>query len=1023
MTVFIPVNETNYELDETSDGYYTSDGTGITSSTDPLRFSIFGTELGSVPDNTGNYLIYRGFSTFDLSHDEDGVPIHGTITSATLKIYLSIWESLDSTETMVVHDVSTDPAVLVAGGPNNQAIFDDLGGGLTFASIELHDDPSKDFIDIRWTPDDGPTGTVDVFYLPLSPSAATLARFSQPGFFSVGVDLTTAFDHLGESFSFPPGFPPEPNAPEFVVCDINLIITTVDNAPIANLDVVDTDEDTAVYIHSLINDSDPDGDQLTIVNGGDPLHGTVAIYNNPLYYPDSFIIYTPEANYSGQDHFTYVISDGYGKFDEATVTVFIRPVDDPPDAVDDGVVTDKNIPITVAVLDNDTDVDGDALHVSALGSPAHGTVTGGGADPIVYTPDADYVGDDSFTYQVDDGHGGTDTATVFITVRPEDRLPVAQDDTVSAAPSTIVLIFPLTNDSDPDGDGLTIDHLGQAAHGQNGFLGNTVGYLPDPGFVGTDSFTYEISDGRGGHSTATIFVEVGGTPVPVANSDSYDAAHNQVLHILAPGVLANDTDPNSDSLTAVLDTAADVGTVVLNADGSFDYTPPAGFLGTASFTYVAEDSSSDSVPATVQINVVDPAAPVGKSDFYITTHDHALQVVGPGVLGNDSDADGDPLTALKASDPLHGSVVLHADGSFDYTPSAGYVGTDSFTYRDSDGALQGTPVTVSLFVQDVAPTGAADAYALIHDHVLHVAEPGVLGNDSDADGDPLTAVQASNPLHGSVALHADGSFDYRPNTGYLGADSFTYRDSDGALQGSPVTVSLSVQDRAPVAQDDSFEVQEEGGYSFSSGGPLINDFDPDGDPLTAILVQGPAHGALTFNSNGGFSYLPFTDYFGPDSFTYKASDGLLDSNLATMFITVDPIDDAPVAQGGSASGDEDTPINGQVVATDVDNSADQLSYILVSGPSHGTLTLSGNGSFTYTPDANYDGPDSFGYKANDGNLDSNVAVVGLTVNPVNDAPVAQDGGASGNEDTPISGQLVISAATPRQMRFARAQRG
>jgi large repetitive protein len=983
-TFFIPGAETTYELDETSDGFYTSDGTGITSSTDPLPFEFFGTDLGSVPDNTGSYLTYRGFSTFDLSHDWNGVPIHGTITSATLDILLFIWESLDSTETMVVHDVSTDPAVLVAGGPNNQAIFDDLGGGLTFGSIELHDDPSKDFLDIRATIDDGPTTDVsDVFYLPLSASAVTFARVSQPGFFSVGLDLTTAFDHLGESFSFPPGFPPEPNAPEFVACDINLTITTVDNAPIANLDVVETNEDTAVAIHSLINDSDPDGDRLTIVNGGDPLHGTVAIYNNPLYYPDSFIIYTPEANYSGQDHFTYVISDGYGKFDEATVTVFIHPVNDAPDAADDAFLTDKNIPITVAVLDNDTDVDGDALTATPFGAPAHGTVSGGGPDPIVYTPALDYIGPDSFTYQVSDGHGSTDTATVFITVRPEDRPPVAQDDRVSTAPSTIVLIFPLTNDSDPDGDGLTIDQLGTPSHGQNGSLGQTVGYLPNAGFTGTDSFTYEISDGRGGHSTATIFIEVGGTPVPVANSDSYDAPHDQVLHISAPGVLANDTDPNGLSLTAVPDTAADVGTVVFNADGSFDYTPPAGFLGTASFTYTADDSSQSSAPATVQINIVDLHAPKGASDFYVALHDRVLHVDGPGVLGNDSDADGDTISAVTSSGPLHGGVALNADGSFDYTPDAGFAGTDSFTYRDDDGALKSAPITVSIFVQDVAPFGAADSYTMVHDRVLHVAGPGVLGNDGDSDGDAITAAKASDPLHGSVAFHVDGSFDYTPNAGFIGSDSFTYRANDGLLAGTPVTVALSVLDHAPISIDVSIFTTEDS--PLASLGQLgAASSDPDGDPLTFILVDGPTHGSLeVFDSRDGFVYRPSQNYFGSDSFTYKANDGIRDGNVATVFLTVLPINDAPVAANDSLVTDEDValviPAPG-ILANDSDVENDLLSAVLVTGPAHGALILKGNGSFTYTPDANYDGADSFSYKANDGNLDSNIATVNLTIN-------------------------------------------
>jgi VCBS repeat-containing protein len=429
---------------------------------------------------------------------------------------------------------------------------------------------------------------------------------------------------------------------------------------------------------------------------------------------------------------------------------------------------------------------------------------------------------------------------------------------------------------------------------------------------------------------------------------------------------------------------------------------------------LADDDGGASATASAQVFAGAAHAPQGIADSYFTPHDQMLHVSAPGVLSNDGDPDGDAITAMLSFGPQHGSLDLRADGSFDYTPASGFVGTDCFTYHDSDGSLCGAPVQVLIDVGDLAPTGAADFYGVTHDRVLHVAAPGLLGNDADPDGDPLSAVKASDPLHGSLTLNADGSFDYAPNLGYIGPDSFTYRDTDGALASALATVTLSVQDRAPVAGNDFFSVPEDGTYGVSVGTPpgglLGNDVDANGDPLTAILVNGPSHGTLTFDGDGGFMYHPAADYFGPDSFTYKANDGLLDSNVATVSITVNPVNDAPVAQDGSASGDEDTPISGQVVATDVDNSADHLNYSLVSGPSHGTLTLGGTGAFTYMPNANYNGPDSFRYKANDGSLDSNIATVAITVEPVDDAPVAQAGSASGNEDTPISGQVVATDA-------------
>src|SRR5262245_64615382 len=130
------------------------------------------------------------------------------------------------------------------------------------------------------------------------------------------------------------------------------------------------------------------------------------------------------------------------------------------------------------------------------------------------------------------------------------------------------------------------------------------------------------------------------------------------------------------------------------------------------------------------------------------------------------------------------------------------------------------------------------------------------------------------------------------------------------------------------------------------------------------------------HANCSFTYTPAANYNGPDSFTFKANDGQADSNTATFAITVNAVNDAPVANNGSASTNEDTTFNGNATATDVDG--DSLTFSLVAGPAHGTLTLNSNGAFTYTPLANYNGPDSFTFKANDGTVDSNTATFKLT---------------------------------------------
>jgi VCBS repeat-containing protein len=163
-------------------------------------------------------------------------------------------------------------------------------------------------------------------------------------------------------------------------------------------------------------------------------------------------------------------------------------------------------------------------------------------------------------------------------------------------------------------------------------------------------------------------------------------------------------------------------------------------------------------------------------------------------LGNDADPDGDPLTAVLVTGPSHGSLTLNASGSFSYTPAADFAGSDSFSYRASDGSLSSNPVTVTITVTATndTPAGVADAYTTAEDTVLTAPAPGVLGNDSDPDGDPLTAVLVTGPSHGTLSLNVDGSFSYTPAANFAGSDSFSYRASDGSLNSNPVTVTITV---------------------------------------------------------------------------------------------------------------------------------------------------------------------------------------------------------------------------------------
>lgn len=570
--------------------------------------------------------------------------------------------------------------------------------------------------------------------------------------------------------------------------------------------------------------------------------------------------------------------------------------------------------------------------------------------------------------------------------------PVAGDDAYAIDEDTPLVVAAgagvLANDNDADGDPLTLSLLGGPAHGSLTLNADgSFTYTPAANYAGADSFTYEIADGHGGTDGATVNLTVNAVnDTPVAAGNAYSVAEDGSLVVAAAGVLANDSDIDGDSLSAVLVTGPAHGALVLNANGGFTYTPTENYNGADSFVYRASDGVANSNAATVNLTITPVNdAPVATADAYATAEDVPLSVaVLAGVLVNDSDIDGNPLTASLVGGPAHGSLALNADGSFVYTPAANYGGADSFTYQIADGQGGTATATVSLTVNPVddAPVAADDGYNVTENGNLVVGAAGVLANDSDADGDALTAALVAGPAHGALAFNPDGSFSYAPDAGYSGADSFTYQASDGGLASNTATVNLAIApvNSAPIAVADAYATDEDTPLVVAAAtGLLANDSDSDGDPLSALLAAGPAHGTLALNADGGFSYTPDANYNGADSFTYRAGDGVADSADTVVSLTVNSVNDAPVAADDAATTAADTPVTIAVLANDSDTDGDTLTPSLVSGPSHGGVVLNGDNSFTYTPAAGYTGADAFVYQVSDGAGGGDTATVSLQI--------------------------------------------
>jgi VCBS repeat-containing protein len=401
------------------------------------------------------------------------------------------------------------------------------------------------------------------------------------------------------------------------------------------------------------------------------------------------------------------------------------------------------------------------------------------------------------------------------------------------------------------------------------------------------------------------------------------------------------------------------------------------------------------------------------------------------VLDGDSDPEGNPLTAVLISNPTHGSLSLADNGTFSYSHDGSETTIDSFTYRANDGELDSNTVTISISIAPVndPPLAVSDAIEVDEGGTATALTNGVLSvldGDSDPEGNPLTAVLISNPTHGSLSLADNGTFIYSHNGSETTIDSFTYRANDGELDSNTVTISISIApvNDPPLAVSDAVEVDEGGTATALTNGVLSvldGDSDPEGNPLTAKLFLYPTHGNLSLSNNGTFSYSHDGSETTSDSFTYRANDGELDSNTVTISISIEPVNDPPLAVSDAIEVDEGgtaTSLTNGVLSVldgDSDPEGDSLTAELISDPTHGSLSLAANGTFLYSHDGSETTSDTFSYRANDGTDLSAITTVTVTVNPVRIAAVPSMG---------LLGLIMLAAALlslslleqPRHMR-------
>ncbi|EJG0995833.1 tandem-95 repeat protein [Vibrio parahaemolyticus] len=776
----------------------------------------------------------------------------------------------------------------------------------------------------------------------------------------------------------------------------NLDILPINDAPNAENDVITTEEDTAVTIDVLVNDSDVEGDVLSIQSASVPSEqGSVDIVDGKL-------VFTPAENFNGEATITYIVTDG-DLTDEAKVTVTVTPVNDSPVAVDDTTSIQEDTVVTIDVLTNDTDVDGDKLSIESASVPKEQGTVEVVDGKLVFTPAENFNGDAEITYTVTDGEL-TDEAKVTVTVNPVNDAPTIKVDAVESITEDAVnadtVVATLTvRDTDTPEDQLTVS-LENNSNGYFVLVGNEV-KLTQAGVDAVNNDELNLKD-------LTISASVSDGVNPTA-SDSDSLIVNRVNdaptveNAIADQVLSEDfasytidlNDAFKDSDSALNFSVSGNSNVLVSIEnGIATISPTADWNGSETLTFTATDPSGESISQTVNFTVAPVADIVADKATVVEDTSTIIKV-----LGNDTfEGDGKVVSLDANNGPANGTVSINSDGSVTYTPNDNYVGKDTFTYIvTSGGVSESTTVEVNVTPVNDAPVAKDDIATTQEDTAVTID---VLPNDTDVDGDKLSIESVSVPKEQGTVEVVDGKLVFTPAENFNGDAEITYTVTDGALTDqATVKVTVNAVNDTPVVE------------SNIADQTLAEDFTPYTIDLnTAFSDVDNVDGELTFsvsgNSNiqvaivnGIATITPTADWNGSKALTFTATDPSGESVSQTVNFTVAPVADI-VADKAKVV--EDTPTIIKVLGNDTFEGDDQVvSLDTNNGPANGTVSVNPDGSVTYTPNDNYHGTDSFTYIVTSGGV-SESTTVSVDVTPVNDAPVAKDDIATTQEDTEVT---------------------
>ncbi|EQM11926.1 putative rTX toxin [Vibrio parahaemolyticus 3259] len=782
----------------------------------------------------------------------------------------------------------------------------------------------------------------------------------------------------------------------------NLDILPINDAPNAENDVITTEEDTAVTIDVLVNDSDVEGDALSIQSASVPSEqGSVDIVDGKL-------VFTPAENFNGEATITYIVTDG-DLTDEAKVTVTVTPVNDSPVAVDDTTSIQEDTAVTIDVLTNDTDVDGDKLSIESASVPKEQGTVEVVNGKLVFTPAENFNGHAEIIYTVTDGQL-TDEAKVTVTVNPVNDAPTIKVDAVESitedAVNTDTVVATLTvRDTDTPEDQLTVS-LENNSNGYFVLVGNEV-KLTQAGVDAVNNDELNLKD-------LTISASVSDGVNPTAN-DSDSLIVNRVNdaptveNAIADQELSEDfatytidlNDAFKDSDSALNFSVSGNSNVLVSIEnGIATISPTADWNGSETLTFTATDPSGESVSQPVNFTVAPVADIVADKATVVEDTPTIIKV-----LGNDTFEGDDKVVSLDTNNgPANGTVSVNPDGSVTYTPNDNYHGEDTFTYIvTSGGVSESAIVEVNVTPVNDAPVAKDDTAITDEDTPVTID---VLSNDTDVDGDKLSIQSATVPeAQGKVEI-VDGKLVFTPAENFNGHAEITYTVTDGQLTDeAKVAVTVNPVNDAPTIKVDAVESITEDAVSTDTvvATLTVRDTDTPEDQLT-VSLENNSNGYFVLVGNDVKLTQAGVDAVNNDELNLKdltisasVSDGVNPTANDSDSLIVNRVNDAPTVENAIA--DQELSEDFATYTIDLNDAfkdSDSALNFSVSGSSNVLVSIE-NGIATISPTADWNGSETLTFTATDPSGESVSQTVNFTVASVADIVADK---ATVVEDTP-----------------------